>query len=287
MGIKDPSTYGDWFWKNSVEASELFDEQIESAFSPYFQGIMRDLPSFEDFPSGMRSFIEALSEPPSAGFGGFALGVGVEMIDETLHTLMNPMMKMMGRSINRKAKETWLTGIEGNLLFRRGKIEKDYWNLITESEGYEDIIARQRYEAEMPYPTIPDLVLYARYHGDPDNTKSVVWDRFDVPAQDYELWEWLALQRLTTMEVQTLFKRGLISDTDLTNQLAQIGWSATDRPLIQELGWKLHNKRKRKKPPSSPLTKSMEIGISLRPLSASRADSGVDDSSVPTTLFPV
>ncbi len=232
MAIENPKTYSDWYWKNSVEATAEFDENIESAFAPYFQGIFADLPDITELPAGMQSFMQALAEPPSAGFGGFALGVGVEMIDETLHTLMNPMMKMMGRSINRKARETWLTSEQANTLFRRGKIQEDYWELNVASEGYEDIIGKFLYKSQEPYPSVPDLVLYSRYHGKPDEPWSEFQEWFDVDARDWPVWKWLGLQRLTTLQVQTLFRRGLISEHELQEHLAQIGWSSKDRPLI-------------------------------------------------------
>ena len=241
MALKSPSTYSDWYWKNSVDASKEFDEQIESAFAPFFQGVLADYPEISELPKGLENFIRALAEPPSAGFGGFALGVGVEMIDETLRVLMEPATKMMARSINKRALETWLTTDEANLLFRRGKITEDYWELITRSEGYEDIIAKQRYESQMDFPSIPDLILYARYHANPDDTRGYVWDKFDVPAIDFPLWEWLALQRLTTLEVQTLYKRGAISGNDFYYNLAEIGWSPDKRDFIEELSWTIPN----------------------------------------------
>ncbi|KKL26605.1 hypothetical protein LCGC14_2393620, partial [marine sediment metagenome] len=182
-----------------------------------------------------------LADPPSAGFGGFALGVGVEMIDETLHTLMNPIMKIMGRSINKKARETWLTSQQVNKLFRQGKVKEDFWELVIASEGYEDILGKFLYESEMPYPSIPDLVLYSRYHGDPDAPWGEIQNWFDIPARDWPVWKWLSQQRLTTLQVQTLFRRGLINEYELPEKLARIGWSSDDRGLIQELGWSIPN----------------------------------------------
>ena len=241
MGIKSPETYADWYWRNSVEASAEFDEQIEFAFAPLFKGVLNDLPDIAELPSGLRNMLTLLAEPPSAGFGGFALGVGVEMIDETLHSLMNPAMKMLARTINKRAKETWLTSVQGNTLFSRGLIDEDYWNLITESEGYENIIGKQLYQSQLPYPSIPDLVLYARYHSDPDNIREQVWDWFDVPARDFQVWEWLGKQRIDTLQAHTLFRRGVIAQPELHNFLAQIGWSKEDRVFLGELGWTVPN----------------------------------------------
>ena len=241
MGIDSPKTFGDYYWAKQVEAQAAFDEQLESAYAPYFRDLFTGLPDIPELPTGLRSFLQILAEPPSAGFGGFALGVGVEMIDETLHTLMSPAMKMMGRVINKRAKETWLTSEQSNLLFRQGKIDDSYWGLISESEGYESIIGRQLYESQMPYPSIPDIMLYSRYHGDPNNPREAVWDWFDVPARDFPLWHWLSLQRLTTLQVQGLYKRGLLSDTAFSTELAKIGWSPDNKDFIEDLSFVLPN----------------------------------------------
>ncbi|GAI90329.1 unnamed protein product, partial [marine sediment metagenome] len=121
------------------------------------------------------------------------------------------------------------------------KITEGYWDLISTSEGYEKIIGKHLYTSQLPYPSIPDLILYARYHGNPENTIGEVWKWFDVPARDYPVWEWLQLQRLTTLQVQTMFRRGLISKTQLQLELARIGWSGTDRDFVEQLGWSVPN----------------------------------------------
>lgn len=241
MGVKSPTTFGDYYWAKQVEANALFDENIESAFAPMFAGILRDIPSLADIPAGLRNFVTTLAEPPSAGFGGFALGVGVEMIDETLHTLMNPMMKIMSRAINRGALETWLTSNQGNTLFRRGKIQEDFWNLITASEGLDSINAKFVYQAQAPYPSIPDIMLYSRYHTNPENIREAVWDKIDVDAQDFDLWEWLGLQRITTEQVQTLHRRGIISESDLDTELSRLGWRDNYHRYMKELSWLMPN----------------------------------------------
>ncbi|GAJ09421.1 unnamed protein product, partial [marine sediment metagenome] len=224
-----------------VEASREFDENIEEAFAPFFSGVLAEMPDLSELPSGMQNLVRLLADPPSAGFGGFALGVGVEMIDETLHTLLNPMMKMMGRKINSRAKETWLTSEQVNTLFRQGKIEQDFWKLTVESEGYEDILGKFLYESQQPYPTVPDLILYSRYHGDPDAPWSEVQKWQDIPARDWPVWKWLQQQRLTTLQVQTLFRRGIIEDHVFKNELARIGWMESDRDFIKEIGWSIPN----------------------------------------------
>lgn len=241
MGIKDKQTYGEYYWAMQVEAQKFFDEDVETAFAPMFAGVLKDLPDISEFPEGIRNFLGTLAEPPSAGFGGFALGVGVEMIDETLHSLMSPVMNMMSRSINRKALETWLKSSQGNTLFRRGKIQEDFWKLITSSEGYDDLNARFLYQSEAAYPTIPDLILYSRYHGPPDNVWSTLQDFYDVDAGDFKLWNWLALQRLTTEQSHTLLRRGGFREQDYRNEMSRIGWADKDILRLQETSWLIPN----------------------------------------------
>ncbi len=241
MGIEDKSTYGEYYWAMQVEAQAAFDEQVEKALSPFFAGLFADVPELSELPTGIQQFVRSLAEPPSAGFGKFLTSAAGEFGAEVVKDLIKPAMSMMQRSINRKALETWLTSTQANKLFREGKIDEPYWDLITTSEGYHNTIGRQLYESELPYPSIPDIMLYARYHGDADNTKEVVWDLFDVPIKDYELWEWLSLQRLNTQQLQTMFRRGSLTQEQLHKELAQIGWSPLDRLTLETLSWTIPN----------------------------------------------
>ncbi len=241
MGIKDKQTYGEYYWAMQVEAEAAFDEQMELALSPYIRGVFADIPEIAELPVGIRSFIGALADPPSAGFGDLIKLTGGEFAAEIVKDAISPAMSMMKRAINRRTKETWLTSEQANTLFSRGKIEEPYWSLITESEGYESEIAHGLYDSQMPYPSIPDLVLYSRYHGNPDAPYSAFQEWFDIPARDWPVWQWLALQRMTTQQVHTLYRRGHISKAELSTHLAQIGWSAADRPSIEEEGWTIPN----------------------------------------------
>lgn len=241
MALKSPQTYADWYWKTATEATAFSDEAIEAAFAPYFVGVLSDISFLPELPVGLRNLVYSLAEPPSAGFGGFALGVGVEMVDETLHNLMSPMMKILQRNINKKALETWLTNGEANRLFSQGKIEEGLWKETLASEGYEEIVGKFLYESQLPYPSIPDIMLYARYHTDPDDIQNLVWDWIDVPARDFKVWEWLSLQHLNAEQTHTLFRRKKITDNELSVSLAQMGWDRADRVSQIELGWQIPN----------------------------------------------
>ncbi len=241
MGIKDKATYGEHYWSMQVEAEAAFDEEVEAALSPYFRGIFGDIPELSDLPAGLQTFIRALGEPPSAGLGGFLTSAAGEFASEIARDLTKPAMSGVVRAINRGTLETWLTSVQANTLLSRNKIDNSYWELITTSEGYEPIIGKQLYQSTMPYPSIPDLVLYSRYHGDAANIYPTVQKYFDIDAVDFPVWEWLGQQRLTLMQVQTLYHRGNISKPEFYNRLAEIGWQKDDRDFVDETGWLIPN----------------------------------------------
>lgn len=241
MAIKDKRTYGENYWALQVEAAAEFDEQLERMYAPYFARVIAETPEIGDLPAGIRNFIKALEAPASAGMGGFALGVGVEMIDEVLHTALEPAMMMMRRSLRKRSRETWLTPAETNILFQRNKVSHDFWELGLAVEGYEDVLSDFHYKAQLPYPSIPDLILYSRYHGDPTNVWGTITDFFNPDPVDFKLWEWLGLQRLTSPDVHTLMRRGLLSEGDYRNSLSEIGWSQNLHDSVKELGWTMPN----------------------------------------------
>jgi len=241
VSIESPTTYADWYWQKNVEAELAFDESIEKALSPAFAGLLSDIPEISELPPGTQNFLRTLAEPGSAGLGRFLTGAAGEFSAEIIKDAIEPGLKMLKRSINRGARETWLNPEQAVTLSQRKKITDEYFYLLTASEGYEDIAADSLYTSLLPYPTIPDLMLWGRYHGDPDNVRTAVWEKFDVPPDDFELWEWLSWQRLTTLQAQALFKRGTLSEGDFAVELARIGWDKSDRVTLRDLAYVLPN----------------------------------------------
>jgi len=241
MGIKDKATYGEYYWATQVEANKLLADDGEKAFSPYIAGLLSDIPDIPNMPSGIQNMINALSEPPDFAFLPYLVGVGVNAVDEVLDVAFNPILTMLKRAQNKATKEKWLTSTEVNTLWSRQKITEGLWNETTASEGYEDILASSLFESQLPYPSVTDLVLYSRYHGDPKNPWSEFQQWYNISPRDWPVWNWLGMQRLSTLQVQTLFKRGRIPDHELSDYYSRIGWDEYDRDLVKELGWSIPN----------------------------------------------
>jgi len=241
MSLKSPITYAEWYWKRYVDAEQAFDESKEVALSPHLAALLGDMPELSELPSGMQSFMRTLGEPTSPGLAGFLISAGGEFAAETLRDAIAPAITMLKRSVNRRARETWLTAQQAVTLSQRKKIDDDYFYLLTASEGYEDIAADSLFTSMMPYPTVTQLMSWARYHGDFDNTKSKVWEKFNVPVDDYDMWEWMSRQHVNTQQAQELFKRGLMPENDFISELRRIGWDSYDADYVKDLSYRLPN----------------------------------------------
>ncbi len=241
MSLESPITYAEWYWKHNVDAQKAFDESIENAMSPLFTGLFSDIPELSELPTGTQNFMRSLSEPHSPGLGGYIASAAGEFTAEILKEAIAPAMAMLRRLNNRRSRETWLNAPQAVTLSQRKKITDEYFYLLTASEGYEDIAADSLYTSLQPYPSIPDIMTWARYHGDFDNVKATVWEKYDVSEDDFALWEWLSWQRLNTIQAQTLLKRGALSEPDFFAEIGRIGWHATDRDRVRDLSYILPN----------------------------------------------
>lgn len=241
MSIESPATYGEWYWAQQVEAQKAFDESIEAVVSPFMAGVLGDMPEISELPPGVQTMMRTLAEPGSPGLARFLTSAAGEFSAEILKDAIGPALSMLKRSTNRRARETWLTAPQAVTLSQRRKITDEYFYLLTASEGYEDIAADSLYTALSPYPTIPEIMLYARYHGDPNSIRETVWKKFNVPADEFDMWQWLGQQRLSTLQVQSLFKRGKLTDVDSLTELARMGWSQTERDAVLDLSYVLPN----------------------------------------------
>jgi len=241
MGIRDKTTYGDYYWAMQVEANKFFADESEKVIAPYISGIIADIPDINLLPKGVQRLVRAVESPASFAFLPFAAGIGINMVDEVLDAAFESAILALKRANRKRTLSTWLKPAEVNTLWSRNKITEGLWDEVIAGEGYEPVLGASLYESQLPYPSIPDLILYSRYHGDADAPFEEFQKWFNMSPREWPVWKWLGLQRLTTLQMQTLFRRGLIEQPELYNGLAQIGWSVDDRFLLEQLGWTIPN----------------------------------------------
>jgi len=241
MGIKEKSTYGEYYWAMQVEAQNAYYEGVEKDLSGYFSGLLGDIVAVEKLDPGIKRFFTSFIEPEAQAMGAVGLRFASEIGDMIAGQALAPYARVAAQALEAKVLSNILTPTEATILKRRKKITDGLYDTYVHFGGYPDIQAANRYKALEPYPTIPDLVLWSRYHGDPKNVWSTIQKYYDLDAVDYPVWDWLGLQRLTTEQVHTLYRRKIWSEPDYNLEMSRIGWSDTDAGLLKQSGWLVPN----------------------------------------------
>ena len=239
--IENPQTYAEWFWKNSVDATELRAEHIEKTLSPLTAEIFNLIPDIDDIPPILKTFMDSLIEPSDPGFENvlvrFVSNVGTGLMNRVL----GHEVKEFDYHMNSYLQNTLMEHPIANTLFLRKKVTPELWLERNHQAGFKDEEAKLIYESQKPYPPMADLISYARYAGEPTNPKEIAWSLFDISPNDWPLWEWLSRQKLTTEQVQSLMKRGDMSMTEADTELSRIGWQGTDHFHTKSLAWTVPN----------------------------------------------
>jgi hypothetical protein len=126
-------------------------------------------------------------------------------------------------------------------LFQRKKITQDLYNHRMHSAGYADSESIHLYNSLKPYPPMQELIRYGRYHSDADNPKAFVWELFDVHPDDWDMWNWLSVQKLTTEQVQAVYRRGGWDKSRSLLELSRLGWPLEEREALLNLAYQLPN----------------------------------------------
>ena len=241
MSLKSPTTYADWYWSRGLDAALAEQEAYEQELAPMARDIIRGLNIMEFLPESLVPLFDALREPGSPAYGAILGRFGSEVADNVVNSaLKHPML-----NVGYEQAKTWqalrIDARMASQLWFRKKITEEMYDSRMASQGYAPAEADHYFKSLQPFPGVPELMIWARYHGDPDNIKGTVWEKANVSTDDFELWEWLGLQRLTMVQAQTLFKRGVWNETRTANELARLGWSKEDRSLVRDLGYVLPN----------------------------------------------
>jgi len=241
MALESPATYGEWYWRMSLDAANALSEEYEKSFAPIVSGLIAELTAEEALPASLKAYYAMLASPPSPGW----------------HDAQRAFMGVMGRAVELTAGEEMARPFKYKhaaslltmqidaetaiILNQRKRITEDLYNGRMRSAGFAAEEARHIYNARMPYPSIPDLITYARYHGPADSPKEGVWSLFDVSEKDWPIWEWLSFQKPTTEQVLSLYKRKFMTELETRTELARLGWPDTDKPAILDLAYTIPN----------------------------------------------
>ena len=241
MGIEDPTSYGDYYFASQLEASRLFEAEREKEFAAMSASLLGTFGFYEIAPPEFQSLFSFLEAPAGALAGDVGGRFVSEVADGIAGAVLAPGLTAAGYKAYSLYPTKKMTASSTGVLYSRKKITADLFYQRFLWEGFEPLEADFVYESLKPYPSIPEIMRYARYHGDPENTREAVWEKFDVPAIDYEMYEWLTLQVLATDQVHKLFRREVITEQDANFFWKRIGWRGDDVGQVKELGWLIPN----------------------------------------------
>lgn len=241
MSIEEPISYADWYWKWSVEAQRLRSEQAEESYAPLIQQLLDDTGLSEFMPDAVRPLFGNLTNPSDPDFD----------------TIARPFLSLYTRAIGLIAGEeiarptayalkaaTPTLKIDANmaaLLTQRRKMSESVFNVYSGFEGYDDVESNEFYKSRLPFPSIPDIITASRYLGDAANPKPYAQSLFDIPDDDFMIWDWLTYQKFTTEQVLTLHRTKFWDEFNVNTELARLGWRGDDSIALKKLAYEIPN----------------------------------------------
>jgi len=206
MSLDDPISYADWYWKHSVDAMRLRSEQAEQVYAPIVQQLLDDSGLSEFMPDSIRPLFGKLTAPT----------------DPEFDTIARPFLALFTRAYGLIAGEEMSRPYEyalkmttptlkidadtAAMLTQRKKMTEAVYNEYAGFAGYDETERSQFYNSRIPYPAIPDIITASRYLGDAVNPKPYAQTLFDIPDNDWMIWDWLTYQKFTTEQVLELHR---------------------------------------------------------------------------------
>lgn len=241
MAIDSPQTYAEWYWSNSLDALRARAEDYEKTLAPIANSIVSGLPNLSDLPPYISAFLSSITTPTAPDLDNVLVRFVADIGAGLAQRILGHEVREFDYKVNSYLKNLRIIPDVANALMLRNKITEELWLARQEAAGYSELEATFLYESQKPYPTLPDIITYARYHGDPDNPKEIAWSKYDISETDFDLWDWLSWQKLTTEQVLSLFRRRYLTEGESLTELARLGWHAPDKAAVLDLAYTLPN----------------------------------------------
>ncbi len=239
--IESPNTYGEFYWAMEVEAKKLRSEQDGETFGAVISQILDAMGIAGTIPTPLQPLFSALSSPKAVGWDNIQrpfLGVITRAVAMVAG---EEMARPFQYETAEKHRTLRIDAATATTLQQRKKITDELYKGRMYSEGYADSEIEHYYNSRLPYPAFQDIITWARYQGDPYNPKELAWSKFNISPDDWELWEFLSVQRLTTQQIQSLYVRDIFDITRADDEFARLGWRRDDMPALHNLAYEIPN----------------------------------------------
>jgi len=241
MTVKSPETYGEHYWSSQVEAAAIFDETLEQGVKPFVPHIFADPGIREAMPFDILPKIESMLEFPTVGLAAVGGRFVSEVADQAVGMVMTPALRKTQYAANRLFDNLLMGPDQAITLFRRGLMVQEDMDRRFRNAGYNVNEQLLLMNAASPYPGLPDLFRWARYHGSPENIWGTLSDSHKIDPLTYPLWDWVGQQQYATDQITTMFRRGTILDIAADEMLMQLGWTRDKTATIRDLSYLVPN----------------------------------------------
>lgn len=241
MSIANPTTYGEWWWQQQVDANKTFADAEESAIAPHLQALLSMVMDLEEFPAALSSMFNAVGTPGHFGLNEIAKESLAQSGSASVTAGLSPFLRSLGYAANKKFPSARIPIDAAITLAHRGKIIPELYAERCKANGFEEAEARMMYDLACPYPDIQSLLLWARYTTNDTDTFTKLQSKMDIPDEEFQIWEFLSRIRLTAGELQGLVARGYMNEQDAFMELIRDGYNREDAQAVLDLGWSVPN----------------------------------------------
>lgn len=241
MSIETPETYGEQYGKMQFEAATAFEDAAEQAIKDFIPSIFTDPGIRAAMPFDILPKLESMFEFEHAGLSMVGGRFVSEVADQAVTMVMTPALRQAQYAANRFFKGIILTPDQATSLFRRKRLTPEVFDYSFGAAGFDPLVQKMAYDSSSPFPTIPELLRWARYHGDPSNTWGTLFDVVDLDPIDYPKFEWLSRQQLASDQITAMYKRGTLVQSQAETMLQETGWLQKDTDTIFDLSYAIPN----------------------------------------------
>ena len=223
--FESPGSYGETYFATQLEMQEAFAEKMEEGIAPFIPSIFGDPEIRASMPFDVLQKIEGLLQFPNAGLADVGGRFVSEIADQAVSMVMTPALRKTQYAANRLFQNVRLTPDQAGALFRRKRLVQTDLDHTFASNGIPASVGKLAYQSSSPFPTIPELFRWARYHGSPENIWATLVDYVDVEPIDYPKWDWLTQNQFGMDQITRKYRRGTLDVDSTINALMQLGWS--------------------------------------------------------------
>lgn len=241
MSIANPTTYGEWWWAQQVDANKTYADAQEQVLAPYIQQLVGLVSDLEGFPKELIAPLIGIGTPGHFGVADVAVGVSAETAHTGLLAGVSPLLRAVGISANMRFQTNKITPTLAALLASRHKALPDLWLQRARMDGYDEGEASLLYQAGLPFPDIMSLVQWARYVTDGNETFTRAQTKQDIPDEEFPIWDFITQLRLSEQEIQSLFVRGYMSKDQAALELRRDGYRDFDIAAVLDNAYMIPN----------------------------------------------